>query len=77
MIDISIKTPPAPTPPHHGGVDPVTSVPRSHRVDEADPERNPEKKQRKRPQKRGENRAKRDEEKQTPNDSNPHIDNYT
>ncbi|MBT3613906.1 MAG: hypothetical protein HOM84_02690 [Thiotrichales bacterium] len=33
MIDISIKAPPAPTPPRHGGVDPVASIPRSHRID--------------------------------------------
>jgi|SaaInlStandDraft_3_1057020.scaffolds.fasta_scaffold542179_1 hypothetical protein len=76
MIDISIKSPPPPTPPPHSGVDPVVSVPRSHQVDETDAERNPQKQRNKRPKKRGSNRVKKEQKKQSSNDSSPHIDNY-
>lgn len=75
MIDISIKMPPAPTPPKHGGVDPLSSIPRSHRIDEGEGDSEHEA-----PRQR---KQKHQPPEQTPHqngssedETQPHIDNY-
>lgn len=74
MIDISIKMPPAPTPPRHSDVDPVTSIPRSHRIDESAPDQEkhdppPKKKKKYHP-------PEPSNQQEESSDQPPHIDNY-
>ncbi|MBT3309741.1 MAG: hypothetical protein HOL04_04945 [Gammaproteobacteria bacterium] len=75
MIDISIKMPPAPTPPKHSGVDPVTTIPRSHRVDETESDREHEQPQ-KRKKEHHSTEHQPQQDKSSVDESHPHIDNY-
>lgn len=76
MIDISIKSPPPPTPPRHSEVDPVVSIPRSHKIDPSESDRasvidrRKERKEKQREQDSNQGDSPPGE------DSDHHIDNY-
>ncbi len=74
MIDISIKMPPAPKSPNKSHVDPLTSIPRSKRVNETESEHDREKKKRRKPPQSPvtDNPAGRQDD----DPDHPHIDNY-
>ncbi len=79
MIDISIKMPPAPTPPNKSNVDPVTSIPRSHRVDEMESDREqeqPQKRKQQQSQEPDDSPASPASEEEDRDEKHPHIDNY-
>ncbi len=72
MIDIiSTKIPPPPTPHKQSSVDPVTSIPRSQRVEETESESEHEQ-----PQKRKQKKHPPPDDNSSSNDGHPHIDNY-